>query len=91
MRENLKCLSYWSVSQSGVILKLILYQDDFEVVNPFGSAKKKHKIVGVYFALANYEPFFRSSGDHLQLLHTEQDMKYFGHEKLFSRMLSDMR
>lgn len=62
MCENLKCLSYWCVSQSGVILKLILYQDDFEVVNPFGSAKKKHKIVGVYFALANYEPFFRSSG-----------------------------
>lgn len=74
-------------------LKLILYQDAFEVLNPLGSAKKKHKIVGVYFTLANFEPFCRSSVDHLQLLLlcTEQDMKYFGQEKLFSRMLSDMR
>lgn len=79
--------------QSGAILKLILYQDAFKVVNPLGSAKKKHKIVGVYFTLANFEPFLRSSVDHLQLLLlcTEQDMKYFGHEKLFSRMLSDIR
>lgn len=47
------------------------------------SAKKKHKIVGVYFTLANFEPFYRSSVDHLQLLLLcrEQDFKYFGQEK----------
>lgn len=79
--------------QPGISLKLILYQDAFEVVNPLGSAKKKHKIVGVYFTLANFEPFYRSSVDHLQLLLlcTEQDLKYFGHEKLFSKMLSDIK
>lgn len=79
--------------QPGISLKLILYQDAFEVVNPLGSAKKKHKIVGVYFTLANFEPFYQSSVDHLQLLFlcTEQDFKYFGQEKLFSRMLSDIK
>lgn len=79
--------------QPGISLKLILYQDAFEVVNPLGLAKKKHKIVGVYFTLANFEPFYRSSVDHLQLLLlcTEQDFKYFGLEKLFSRMLSDIK
>ena len=79
--------------QPGISLKLILYQDAFEVVNPLGSAKKKHKILGVYFTLANLEPFYRSSVDHLQLLLLcrEQDFKYFGRDKLFSRMLSDVR
>ncbi|CAN8029998.1 unnamed protein product [Ixodes persulcatus] len=33
--------------------KLLLYQDAFEVVNPLGSARKKHKLVGAYFTLAN--------------------------------------
>lgn len=45
--------------QPGINLKLILYQDTFEVVNPLGSAKKKHKIVGVVFTLANFQPFYR--------------------------------
>lgn len=30
-------------------LKLILYQDAFEVVNPLGSSKKKHKVVAVRY------------------------------------------
>ncbi|XP_039866414.1 uncharacterized protein LOC120720703 [Simochromis diagramma] len=34
-------------------LKLVLYQDAFEVVNPLGSAKKKHKVLAVYFSLLN--------------------------------------
>lgn len=79
--------------QPGINLKLILYQDAFEVVNPLGSAKKKHKILGVYFTLANFQPFYRSSVDQLQLLLlcTEQDFKYFGHERVFSKMFSDLR
>lgn len=34
-------------------LKLILYQDAFEMVNPLGSARKKHKVVAVYVSVAN--------------------------------------
>lgn len=79
--------------QPGINLKLIMYQNAFEVVNPLGSAKKKHKIVGVYFTLTSFEQFYRSSVDQLQLLLlcTERDFKYFGHEKVFSRMFSDLR
>lgn len=29
-------------------LKLVLYQGAFEVINPLGSVKKKHKILAVY-------------------------------------------
>lgn len=37
-------------------LKLVLYQDAFKVVNPLGSAKKKHKVLAVYFSLLNMPP-----------------------------------
>lgn len=62
-------------------------------MNPLGSSKRKHKIVGVYFTLANFEPFYRSSVDNLQLLLLcpERDFKYFAQDKVFARMLSDMR
>ena len=41
-------------------IKLILYQDSFEVVNPQGSAKRKHKILAVYVTLGNIYPQNRS-------------------------------
>lgn len=76
-----------------IILKLILYRDSFEVVNPLGSARKKHKLVGVYFTLAYFEPFRHSSIDNMQLvlLCKETDFKSFGQDTVFSRMLSDLR
>lgn len=41
---------------NGKILHLILYQDAFETVNPLGSAKKIHKLLGFYFTLGNLYP-----------------------------------
>lgn len=79
--------------ESGISIKLILYQDAFEIVNPLGSAKTKYKILGVYFTLANLDPFYRSSIENLQLvlLCREEHFKYFGHDKVFSTMLSDIK
>lgn len=37
-------------------LGLIFYQDAFEVANPLGSGKKKHKVLAVYFSLADVAP-----------------------------------
>ena len=66
-------------------IKVLLYQDEFEVVNPLGSAIKKHKILGVYFTLANILPFNRSTIDHMQLviLCRNKDFKEFGQRKVF--------
>lgn len=71
-------------------LGLILYQDSFEVVNPLGSGRKKHKILAMYLTLADLCPYNRSSTDQMQLvfLCREQDFKYFG-EKLVMRCLVD--
>lgn len=61
-------------------LKLILYQDAFEVVNPLGSAKKKHKVVAVYLSVANLPAHVRNNTDHMSLvlLCVENELKQFG-------------
>ena len=48
-----------SLSEKADIL-LILYYDDFEIVNPIGTYRKKHKLGGIYFSIANLDPRFRS-------------------------------
>ncbi|CAN7978301.1 unnamed protein product [Ixodes persulcatus] len=72
-------------------LQIMIYQDAFEVVNPLGSARKVHKVVGVYFTLANFAKHNRSTRDHLQLalLFNESDMRAFGHEKIFDPLIRD--
>lgn len=74
-------------------LKLILYQDAFEIVNPLGSAKKKHKLVAVYCSVANLPVHVRSNTDHMSLvlLCGENDFKHFGPSKIFSELLGDLK
>jgi hypothetical protein len=74
-------------------LRLILYQDAFEVVNPLGSGKSKHKLLGVYYSLADLEPHNRSNTDHMQLLLLvkDRDFKEFGQCKIFSKLIEDLK
>lgn len=74
-------------------LGVLLFQDSFEVVNPLGSAKKKHKIIGVYFTLSNLPPAYRSNVDNIQLvmLCRETDLKFFGQEKVFHILIQDLK
>jgi len=76
-----------------VSLRLLLYQDAFEVYNPIGSSRKKHKILGVYMNIANFRPQFRSNVENIQLvlLCKETDFKYFGHEKVFLPLIHDLK
>lgn len=62
-------------------------------MNPLGSAKKKHKVLAVYFSLLNMPPHVRSNVDHMQLvlLCTEKNFKEFGHAKVFSELLTDLK
>ncbi|XP_064455219.1 uncharacterized protein LOC135366447 isoform X1 [Ornithodoros turicata] len=74
-------------------LHLMFYQDAFEVVNPIGSAKQKHKVLGVYFTLGNLKQHNRSKVDQLQLalFCTEKNLKKFGQEKVFGRLVTDLK
>lgn len=74
-------------------LSLILYQDAFEVVNPLGSGKKKHKILPVYLTLADLMPHNRSNSDQMQLvlLCKEHDFKYFGQDLVMGTIVNDLK
>nr|XP_054930443.1 uncharacterized protein LOC126537830 isoform X1 [Dermacentor andersoni] len=74
-------------------LKLILFQDAFEVVNPIGSAKKKHKLLAVYLILGNLYPWKRYAAHSLKLclLCNENDLAYFGQAKVFMPLLDDLK
>ena len=49
-------------------LQLILYADDLEIVNPLGTHTRKHKVLMVYFTLANIPPEYRSKLSAIYLL-----------------------
>ncbi len=74
-------------------INILLYQDAFEIVNPLGSAKTKHKILGVYFTLGNFFPYNRSNIDHMQLvlLCKDKDFQEFGQQKVFAQLISDLK
>lgn len=73
-------------------ISIILYQDAFEVANPLGSAKKKHKILGFYYMLGNLESHNRSAVDNMQLvlLGHENDITKAGHT-VFRRVVDDLK
>lgn len=74
-------------------LRLILYQDSFEVVNPLGSARKAHKVLAVYLSVANLHVHVWSNTDHMSLvlLCGENDLKTFGCAKVFAEILADLK
>ena len=76
-------------------LKIILYQDAFEIVNPLGSSKKKHKVLGVYMTLADIYPHNRSTVDQMQLVllcrEADLNLKGVGWEKVLSPLIQDLK
>ncbi|CAL1293885.1 unnamed protein product, partial [Larinioides sclopetarius] len=74
-------------------LKILLYQDSFETVNPLGSGKTKHKILAIYYTLGNIYPWFRSKVEPLQLvlLCRQRDFDFFGHEAVLRPLVEDLK
>ncbi|XP_067676249.1 uncharacterized protein [Haliotis asinina] len=74
-------------------LRFCLYCDDFEVANPIGSHKKKHKLTIMYWSLLNIEPEFRFKLQCTQLLAVAKtsDIKKFGFEPLLKDFVSSMK
>lgn len=70
----------------------ISYADDFEVCNPLGTSRKKHKLFAVYWILSNLPPGSRSSlsSIYLALLCKGEDLKHYGHEKVLEPLLRDL-
>jgi hypothetical protein len=75
-----------------VKLELIIYSDDFNLADPLGAAKTKYKTNGVYYKLANIVEnlHLKKNIKLIQLCKTE-DINNFGYNKLFKRLVDDIK
>ncbi|CAN7978968.1 unnamed protein product, partial [Ixodes persulcatus] len=69
-----------------------LYSDEFEVCNPLGSKRGKHKLTAVYFSVLNFPQKVRSrlSGIHLALLVKDKFVASYGLHKIFEPLVRDI-
>lgn len=74
-------------------LCLQLYNDEFEVCNPLGSKRGKHKMTAVYFSVLNFDVKLRSalSGIHLLLLVKDKHVATYGFSKILEPLIADVK
>lgn len=74
-------------------IALMLYIDDFEVANPLGTARGKHKVCAIYWAIANIPAKYRSTRYSIQLalLCNSTTVKKCGYEKVIYPLICDLR
>ena len=71
----------------------ILYSDGVEVVNPLGAARGRHKLLQLYWTLADIPKMYRGRIDRIQLgvVIKEKLLKKYGYQQIYGRMINDMR
>ncbi|KAK3911164.1 2,3,4,5-tetrahydropyridine-2,6-dicarboxylate N-acetyltransferase [Frankliniella fusca] len=70
-------------------LRLILFQDAFQIVCPIGFAKKKYKILAVYMSIGNLPDYLRSHVKSFHLIALCKDRE-LNHELVFGRIVKDL-
>lgn len=73
-------------------ITLCLYIDDFEVANPLGTSKRKHKLCAIYWVLGNLHPKYRSSLHSIQLalLCKVSYIKEYGYSEILHPLVQDL-
>lgn len=73
-------------------ISLNLYIDDFEICNPLGTSRKKHKLCGVYWTLGNLPPGSHSTltSIYLSTLCKTSDLKAYGYAEVLGPLLQDL-
>lgn len=73
-------------------ISINLYIDDFEICNPIGTSRRKHKICALYWTLGNLSLGCQSSlsSIHLALLVRSDDLKVYGYEAVLEPLISDL-
>ena len=71
----------------------IIYSDAVELVNPLGSGKGKHKIVQIFWTLADIPRHQRSQIDRIQLglVVKEKVLKKYGEKVIYKNLISDLK
>ncbi|XP_049330956.1 uncharacterized protein LOC125799085 isoform X2 [Astyanax mexicanus] len=80
------------ISQEELSISLGLYIDEFEICNPLGTSRKKHKITAIYWVIANLPAKYRSalSSIYLALLSNSNDVKTFGYAQIVEPLLKEL-
>ena len=75
-----------------VYVPFMLYSDEFEVCNPLGSAKVKHKVSAYYFSFLSLPPKYRRKRHsmHLACLVRDTVQKQVGHAKVLEPLLKEI-
>lgn len=81
------------LGKQNITISLALYIDDFEVCNPLGTSRKRHKITAVYWIILNLPARLRSSLSSIQLalLGKSVDVKRYGYEKFLEPLIKDIK
>ena len=74
-------------------LRLMLYTDEFEIVNPLGAKRGQQKLVAFYFVVDNVEARCRSSlkNIHLALLVKNKLIQTYGYDTILKPLLKDLK
>lgn len=81
------------LSGDEIRILLHLYIDDFEICNPLGTSRRKHKLCGIYWTLGNLPPGSHSSlsSIFLAVLCKTGDLNKYGYDCVLSPLLHDMK
>nr|XP_020445017.1 uncharacterized protein LOC109953925 [Monopterus albus] len=81
------------LSGGELTILLTLYIDDFEVCNPLGTSRRKHKLCGIYWTLSNLPPGSHSalSSIYLAVLCKSDDLKRYGYDDVLHPLIQDLK
>lgn len=71
---------------------LTLYIDEFELCNPLGTSRKKHKLCSIYWILNNFRPGSHSAltSIYLAVLCKSNDVKTYGYGNILEPLIQDL-
>lgn len=80
------------LSSGELRISVTLYVDEFEVCNPLGTSRKKHKLCAMYWILSNLPPGQHSSlsSIYLAVLCKSNYIKEYGYGKVLEPLLRDL-
>lgn len=73
-------------------LRILLYSDDIELVNPIGAKTGIHKLTMFYFKILNFPPYFNAKVENVFLLAIAYtyDVKRYGYKKVLESFMIDL-
>lgn len=73
-------------------IAIFLHIDDFEVANPLGTSRNKHKLCAIFWVIGNLHPNYRSSLHSIQLalLCKVSNVKLYGYGEILYPLIQDV-